>query len=143
MFQIKLNSMNCIFCDILNGKRDAHIIYQDDAHLAFLDKYPIDTGHTLVIPKEHYTRITDMKTSDVGKLFSLVPVIANAVIDTTHADAFSLGQNNGKAAKQIIPHVHVHIIPRYNQKGTVWTKRNIAKDSELAKLANDIRSNLN
>ncbi len=46
-----------------------------------------------------------------------------AVLIGSGADAFSLAQNNGKAAKQIIPHVHIHIIPRYNNKGTVWTKR--------------------
>ena len=52
--------MACIFCDILSGKRDGHILYEDDNHLVFLDKYPIDDGHTLVIPKKHYERITDM-----------------------------------------------------------------------------------
>ena len=46
--------MACIFCDILSGKRDGHILYEDDSHLVFLDKYPIDDGHTLVIPKKHY-----------------------------------------------------------------------------------------
>ena len=49
----------------------------------------------------------------------------------TNADAFSIAQNNGKAAKQIIPHVHVHIIPRYNKTGVLWTKRKILKDDEL------------
>ena len=106
--------MACIFCDILSGKRDGHILYEDDSHLVFLDKYPIDDGHTLVIPKKHYERITDMEYDDVGKLFSLVPKVAKAVLLGAGADAFSLAQNNGKAAKQIIPHVHVHIIPRYN-----------------------------
>lgn len=132
--------MNCIFCEILEKKRDAHIIYQDKSHAAFLDKYPIDLGHALVIPKRHYERITDMEQGAVGELFSLVPGIANAILRATSADAFSLGQNNGKAAKQIIPHVHVHIIPRYSHKGSVWTKRSIAKDSELSVLAEKIRS---
>ena len=134
--------MDCIFCDILDGKRDAHFVYEDQAHVAFLDKYPIDVGHTLVIPKQHHELITEMEPQAVGRLFSLVPRIAAAVLKATHADAFSLGQNNGRAAKQIIPHVHVHIIPRYNQKGTVWTRRSIADDSELAELASQIRDNL-
>ena len=114
--------MTCIFCDILAGKRDGHIVYEDKNHIAFLDKYPIDDGHTLVIPKKHYERITDMDSNDVGEIFSIVPKIAKAVLSGAGADAFSLAQNNGKAAKQIIPHVHIHIIPRYNNKGTVWTK---------------------
>jgi histidine triad (HIT) family protein len=76
----------------------------------------------------------------VGNAFSIVPKIAKAILDATGADAFSLGQNNGLAAKQIVPHVHVHIIPRYNNKGTVWTKRQISNNDELLELAKKIRS---
>lgn len=134
--------MDCIFCDIIQGNKQGHFIYEDKSHFAILDKYPIDTGHSLVIPKEHHERITDMDSSDVGLLFSHIPKIANAILKATNADAFSLGQNNGRAAKQIIPHVHVHIIPRYNHKGTIWTKRNIGNDDELDLLAKKIKSYL-
>lgn len=131
--------MSCIFCDILSGIRDSHMIYEDESHIAFLDKYPIDMGHSLVIPKKHHERITDMDSKLVGNLFAIVPKIANAILLATGADAFSLGQNNGLAAKQIIPHVHVHIIPRYNHKGTVWTKRSISSNEELSDLAKKIK----
>jgi histidine triad (HIT) family protein len=134
--------MTCIFCDILSGKRDGHFIYEDDLHVSFLDKYPIDTGHALVIPKKHHEKITDMNSSAVGELFSIVPKIAKGILDATGADAFSLGQNNGRAAKQIIPHVHIHIIPRYNHKGTIWTKRVIEKNDELLKLAEKIKKSI-
>ena len=96
----------------------------------------------LVIPKKHYERITDMDSNDVGKIFSIVPKIAKAVLSGAGADAFSLAQNNGKAAKQIIPHVHIHIIPRYNNKGTVWTKRQIPTHDVLSELAKKIKSAL-
>ena len=132
--------MGCIFCDILDGKRDGHFLYEDEHHVAFLDKYPIDVGHSLVIPRKHHERITDMTPDAVGNMFSLVPRIAKAILDAAGADAFSLGQNNGRAAKQIIPHVHIHIIPRYNSKGTVWTKRQISSDNDLSELAEKIRS---
>ena len=134
--------MNCIFCDILSGSRNSHIVYEDDLHMSILDKYPIDTGHCLVIPKEHHEKITDMQSAAVGELFSIVPKIAKGILLATGADAFSLGQNNGRAAKQIIPHVHIHIIPRYNHKGTIWTKRTIENDSELQKLAEKIRQSI-
>ncbi len=132
--------MGCIFCDILDGKRNSHMLYEDESYVAFLDKYPIDVGHSLVIPRKHYERITDMNSEDVGNVFSLVPKIAKAILSATGADAFSLGQNNGKAARQIIPHVHIHIIPRYNSKGTVWTERIIPTDDELSKLSKKIRN---
>jgi histidine triad (HIT) family protein len=134
--------VNCIFCDILSGKRDGHIIYEDKLHISFLDKYPIDIGHSLVVPREHHEKITDMESSAVGQMFSIVPKIAKAILDATGANAFSLGQNNGRAAKQIVPHVHVHIIPRYNHKGTVWTKRLIENEDELFKLAEKIKKSI-
>ncbi len=134
--------MYCLFCDILDGKKDGHFLYEDDSHVAFLDKYPIDVGHSLVLPRKHHEKITDMTPEDVGTVFALVPKIAKAILDATNADAFSIGQNNGKAAKQIVPHVHIHIIPRYNNKGTVWTKRHISSDDELSELAKKIRSYL-
>jgi len=131
--------LNCIFCDILTGKKSGYFIYEDENYVALLDKYPIDVGHALVMPRKHYERIVDMSEVDVGDLFSKIPKIAKAILKATNADAFSLGQNNGRAAKQIIPHVHVHIIPRYETKGTIWTKRGIATDEELSELAKQIR----
>jgi histidine triad (HIT) family protein len=87
-----------IFTDIIEGKRPGFIIFEDDKHIAILDKYPIDTGHSLVIPKTPYEKITDMPKNDVALLFSLVPQVANAILKATGAVAFSIAQNNGKEA---------------------------------------------
>ena len=132
--------MTSIFTQIINRKLPGFFVFEDQNHVAILDKYPIDHGHTLVIPKKPYELLTEMPQNEVAELFSLVPVIAVAVKKATGADAFSIAQNNGKAAKQIIPHVHVHIIPRYSNKGTVWTKRNIPDDSELENLSKKIKA---
>ena len=131
---------SCIFCDMISRKRSCHEIYQDSNIMAILDKYPIDKGHSLVITKKPYEKLTDMSSQEVAELFSKIPKIANAIIKATNADAFSIAQNNGKAAKQIIPHVHVHIIPRYSATGTLWLKRKILKDDELDELAQKIRN---
>jgi histidine triad (HIT) family protein len=128
-----------IFTEIIDGNRPGFIIFEDEKHVAILDKYPIDTGHSLVIPKKPYEKITDMSKADVADLFSLVPQIANAILKATGAVAFSIAQNNGKEAKQIVPHVHVHIIPRYADKPTMWTKREIPKDDELSELQQKIK----
>ncbi len=130
----------CIFCDIIEGKVPCHMFYQDEDCIAILDRYPIDNGHSLIITKKPYEKITDMDTIAVAKLFSKIPKVANAIINATNADAFSIAQNDGKAAKQIIPHVHIHIIPRYNMTGTLWTKRKIMKDSELDIMAQKIKN---
>ena len=129
-----------IFTDIIEGKRPGFIIFEDEKHVAILDKYPIDTGHSLVIPKKSYEKITDMPKDEVAELFSLVPQIANAILKATGAVAFSIAQNNGKEAKQIVPHVHIHIIPRYADKATMWTKRQIPTDDELSTLKEKIQA---
>jgi histidine triad (HIT) family protein len=134
--------MTCIFCEIVQGKKDGYFIYEDENYVAFLDKYPIDTGHSLVMPREHFEKITDMTAEKVGELFSKIPKIVNAVIEATKADAFSMAQNNGRAAKQIVPHVHIHIIPRYESRETIWTKREIPKENELKILAERIRKSI-
>ena len=124
----------------MDGKLPSYMIYDDDDCLAILDKYPIDNGHSLIITRQHYEKITDMSIDDVSRLFSKVPKIINAIIKATGADAFSIAQNNGKSAKQIIPHVHIHLIPRYNTTGTLWTKRKIMSDDELKQLAEKIKN---
>ena len=131
---------NCNFCDMIEGKMPCYMIYHDDDCIAILDKYPIDNGHSLIITKKPYEKLTDMGVDEVAKLFSKIPKIANAIMSATNADAFSIAQNNGKAAKQIVPHVHIHIIPRYNATGTLWTKRKILSDIELDVLSQKIKN---
>ena len=131
--------MGSIFTEIIEGRKPGYVIFEDERHIAILDKYPIDTGHSLLITKNLYEKITDMPEKEVAELFLLVPKIATAILKATGAVAFSIAQNNGKEAKQIIPHVHVHIIPRYANKGTVWTKRGIPSDSELKDLSEKIK----
>ena len=135
--------MGTIFTEIIQGRESGYIIYEDEKHVVILDKYPIDYGHSLVITRHPYEKITDMPKDEVAELFSLVPKVASAILEATGAVAFSIAQNNGNEAKQIIPHVHVHIIPRYANKGTVWTKRGIPSDSELKDLSEKIKENFN
>lgn len=132
--------MDCLFCNIINKKQDAHVIFEDDSHIVIMDKYPIQKGHSLVIPKTHHEKIIDMTNDEVAALFSRVPSVARGIIAATGADGFNLGQNNGRSANQIIPHVHVHIIPRYQKVGNLWTRRMIATDDDLKELAKKIQN---
>jgi len=83
-----------------------------------------------------------MSNDEVGALFSRVPVVARAILAATGADGFNIGQNNGKSANQIIPHVHVHVIPRYQKIGNSWARRMIAQNDDLNELAKKIRDNI-
>lgn len=127
---------------MVSKKQQAHVIFEDSSHMAILDRYPVQQGHTLVMPKAHFEKVTDMPIEDVGKLFSKVPIVARAILDATGADGFNIGQNNGKSANQIIPHVHVHIIPRYQRIGNTWARRTIPSDEDLEKLAAKISAKI-
>lgn len=135
---------NCIFCRIVQKDIPNAIIYENDKFLAFMDKYPINHGHTLIVPKQHYGNILDMPFEIVGEMYSLVPKLAKAITNVIESDGFNINQNNGKSANQIVPHVHVHIVPRYSAekvKGQ-WPTRKIAKMQELQELAQRITESL-
>ena len=132
--------MDCIFCGIVGGRQDAYVLYEDADHMAFLDRYPVVPGHALIIPKQHYSTINEMSPDTVGRLFSLVPRLATAVLKATGTAAFNVGQNNGHAAKQVVPHVHVHIIPRKDGDRINWTARSVVDESEFDEMAGRIRA---
>ena len=138
------NNNSCIFCSIINGAIEGVIVYENNDFLVIMDKYPITTGHTLVIPKKHYDNLLFMSPKEVGELYSLVRIISKAVVSAISADGFNIGQNNGRSANQIIRHVHVHIIPRFkndNPNGT-WPTRYIANETELLDYSEKIKNRL-
>jgi histidine triad (HIT) family protein len=134
----------CIFCSIINDELDAVRVFENSDFIAFMDKYPINRGHTLVLPKNHHESIFTMSDDEVGKLFSAVSFLAKGIIKALDANGLNIGQNNGKAANQIVPHVHVHIIPRYSYDSPNgrWPSRNLISDEELEKIAEKIRASL-
>src|SRR5919199_6230602 len=136
---------SCVFCSIIAGELPVAKIYEDSNIFVLMDKYPINIGHTLVIPKIHYDNILLMPHEEVGRLYSFVPIIAKAVVSAVNADGFNVGQNNGRAANQIVPHVHIHIIPRFNDDSPdgKWPIRRVAQYSELIETANKIKLQLN
>jgi histidine triad (HIT) family protein len=109
----------CLFCKIIAGEIPSKQIYQDENIFAFLDINPRNPGHALVIPKKHYVTLLDMPAKEVGKLFEGVQMVANAVQKGTNAEGLSIAQSNGKAAGQVVNHLHVHIIPRFMSEGPV------------------------
>jgi histidine triad (HIT) family protein len=134
----------CVFCAIIRGQSPVAKVYEDDTFLAFMDKYPITSGHTLVLPKYHYGDLFQMTDTEVGNMYRVVHTIASAVFNATGAQGLNTGQNNGKAANQIVPHVHVHIIPRYEKdsRDGKWPSRKVTDYKELEQLATKIKKNL-
>lgn len=104
--------MECIFCKIISGDIPSYKVYEDEFAYAFLDIYPCSEGHTVVLPKKHVKRFTDLDAKDAANLFASVHKISKAVCRTLDLHGMNIGMNVGEVAGQSIPHVHVHIIPR-------------------------------
>jgi histidine triad (HIT) family protein len=133
-------SKPCIFCSIIAGEEPCVQIHRGNGFLVFMDKYPINPGHALVMPTKHYETLLQMPSDEVGKLYSLVPTIAKAIIIAVKADGFNVGQNNGIAANQIVPHVHVHIVPRFHDDSPdgKWPSRRVVSQGDIVKIAQKI-----
>ncbi|MDR5674604.1 HIT family protein [Halalkaliarchaeum sp. AArc-GB] len=110
-------SEETIFDKIVAGEIPARTVHETDTTLAFLDVNPLAPGHTLVIPKEGYERVRDLPPSLSADLFAAVHELTPRIEDAVDADATTIGINDGPAAGQEVPHVHVHIVPRFEGDG--------------------------
>jgi histidine triad (HIT) family protein len=105
-----------IFSRIIRGEIPSHKIYEDDTTLAFLDIGPLSHGHTLLIPKEPAPTLDKLSDESAAAIGRILPRLCRAVMQATSAHAYNILQNNGAAAHQAVPHVHFHIIPRFETR---------------------------
>ncbi len=103
----------CAFCDILRGSAPASIVYEDDDIVAFMDLYPVHGGHTLVIPREHFDDLEGCPGNLAGRLFEVSARLGSAIVDAVGAAGFNVWTANGSAAGQEVFHLHLHVLPRF------------------------------
>jgi histidine triad (HIT) family protein len=134
---------DCVFCKIVAGDIPAVRIYEDDAVLAFLDIGPVSEGHTLVIPKTHCSLVHECQADVLAEVGRRLGTIAAAVVAAAEADGYNVLCNNGKAAGQVVDHVHFHIIPRYSGDGVFsqWPAKKYP-DGKIEAVAKKIREKL-
>jgi histidine triad (HIT) family protein len=108
-----MENVSCIFCKIATKQAPASIVYEDDKVIAFLDIRPLNEGHTLVIPKEHYGTVYDVPEDLISHIYKIAKKLSVAVKDATKAEGITIIQQNGHAAGQEVSHLHVHVVPRY------------------------------
>lgn len=131
--------MDCIFCKIIKGEIPSYKVYEDDNFLAFLDIRPLNLGHTLVIPKEHYRWVWD--APNISEYFEAVGRVANATrkaLGTEQVISLVIGEE--------VPHAHVWLVPRFpgdGHGGSIDFKnvKNISAD-EMQKTAEKIKKEL-
>lgn len=106
--------MDCIFCKIARKEIPAKIIYEDDVIISYLDISPDSNGHTLIIPKKHFTDIMDIDDQTLIHIMQVARKIKTLLEEKLNIDGLTFIQNNGDV--QEIKHYHLHLKPFYNQK---------------------------
>ena len=101
---------DCIFCAIASGSIPSHTVYEDASYRAFLDIHPLNPGHVLVIPKEHYRWVWDVP--DIGGYYAVVGKIANALRKTLHTEWVV-----GIVVGEEVPHAHIWVFPHPDTPG--------------------------
>ena len=120
---------DCLFCKIAKGEIPCSKLYEDDKILVFLDIMPVNKGHALVIPKEHYEDIFALPDDVLMDMASILKKVSIAVKHGVEADGINLLMNNHEAAGQEILHAHFHVIPRHKGDGLQhWEQKEYETD---------------
>ena len=117
--------MDCIFCKIVNGEIPSYTLYEDDIVKVFLDVNPDTNGHTLIVPKKHYTDLFDIDDNTLMHIMNTAKKINLLLSDKLHTDGLTLVQNNG--LKQEVKHFHLHLKPQYKNEGKLLSVEEIYK----------------
>jgi histidine triad (HIT) family protein len=138
---------DCIFCQIVAGDIPSRTVYEDDTTMAFLDANPLAPGHTLVIPKDHYGTLQDLPADLAADVFATLHRVTGTAEAAVEADGSNVAFNNGETAGQEIPHVHGHVVPRFEGDGggpihAIAGKRPDLSDEELDDIAADVGKRL-
>ena len=107
----------CTFCKITAGELPNHTVYEDSHALAFLDITPHAKGHTVVVPKVHAATLFDFNEQLTHNFLFAVKRAMEIIDATLHPDGYNVGWNHGEAGGQAVHHLHVHIMPRWENDG--------------------------
>jgi histidine triad (HIT) family protein len=129
----------CVFCGIVRGETEAAVVFEDEVSMAFLDHRPLLPGHVLLVPKVHADTLADLPAEVVGPLFQNAQLLCQAVERGLDAEGSFLAINN--KISQSVPHLHVHVVPRWKGDGLfsvklIW-KRSPYKDEAARRMVRE------
>ena len=131
---------DCRFCAIVAGEQRAHVVFEDEISLAFLDHRPLFPGHALLVPREHHETIWDLPDELVGPLFANAKFLSGAIRAAMESQGAFIALNN--IVSQSVPHLHVHLVPRNRKdglRGFFWPRRKYDSDEHMSETAARIR----
>lgn len=134
-------SQDCTIDLIVSRQVNAHVVFEDDTFIAFLDNRPLFVGHTLLAPKEHFQTFFDVPETLISPLFNLTQKIGKAVQIALHAEGIFIAMNN--VISQSIPHLHIHIVPRNKKdglKGFFWPRSYYENETHMRNVKDTIKA---
>jgi histidine triad (HIT) family protein len=132
---------DCRFCAIVAGDEQAHVVFEDELSIAFLDHRPLFPGHSLLVPREHHETIWDLPDELVGPLFQNAKSLSEAIRTARGAQGAFIALNN--IVSQSVPHLHVHLVPRNRKdglRGFFWPRRKYDSEDHMRETAAAIRA---
>ena len=134
---------DCIFCRIVAGAIPCFELYGDDETIAFMDINPVNPGHALIVHKAHHGDLFEIPADNAAAVTRTAQIVAKAVQATLEPAGMNLLQCNGPAAKQSVPHFHMHVIPRHMEDGLTMNWDLVQGDmDEIGTLTEKFRANL-
>lgn len=134
----------CDFCDIVAREEDAREVLRTEHVVAFFPLEPATLGHTMIIPRQHLPNIWHLDEQTAAVLASATLAVAHAVRDALKPDGLNIIQSNGEAATQTVPHLHVHVVPRWHDDtmGPIWPADTDWTEAQMTAAQTRIRSHL-
>lgn len=134
---------DCLFCKIVKGEIPSEKVYGDEYLYAFLDIRPVNPGHVLLVPKQHFANLYEIPDEVLANLAPVIKKLAIAVKKAVGADGMNIGMNNDSAAGQLVFHAHIHIMPRYKNDGyKPWIGEPYKNDEARYEMAQKIKASL-
>jgi histidine triad (HIT) family protein len=134
-------SGSCVFCQIVAGTNPAHVVFEDDQSVAFLDKRPLFPGHTLLVPREHRETLLDLPDELLSTIFLNARLLARAMEEALEAEGSFVAMNN--RISQSVPHFHVHVVPRRRKdglRGFFWPRQKYRDEAHAEETAQRLSS---
>jgi histidine triad (HIT) family protein len=134
---------SCRFCQIVAGDEAAHVVFEDESTLAFLDNRPLFPGHSLLVPREHHETLGDLPDGLIDPLFANTRLLSVAIPRAMKKPGSFVAMNN--VVSQSVPHLHVHVVPRKPKdglRGFFWPRTRYGSEDEMREVAERVRESI-
>jgi histidine triad (HIT) family protein len=142
-----MSKTDCVFCQIINKQKDSHKVYEDENFIVILDYRPLNHGHCLILPKTHYETMLHTPNHIVGEGMVLAKKLTSVMEKAFHAEGSFVAVNN--KVSQSVPHLHIHVVPRFHKDGLfskhdglAWIRKPYKSDSQMKDTAGKIKNEI-